>query len=158
MTGWRNWASFRIYPEGKKFSSLSPWGPDCLPLLAVPCTYNPFLPGTESLTYNTPLLLPSLDFHLLQHNEWLAGWDLQRLPCSCALGNCWAPGYWLTQGLCLTMARRKEHIWPSASSAFQDYLILCLGLIFRFLICVSRKDSCQANLNNHLYKDRSPEQ
>lgn len=53
----------KIYPVGKESSSLSPWGPWQTPSLGTSPPYtHPFLSGTESLTYLTPLF-PSLDFY-----------------------------------------------------------------------------------------------
>lgn len=69
------------------------------------------------------------------------------------------------------MARRKDHTWPPASSAFQDYVTsgadfqvsyLCLkkGVVRptkTLRVNIVLRNRTVITLNNHLYKDRSPE-
>lgn len=85
------------------------------------CAIHPFLIWSR-LTYLTRTLhsLPSLGFYLTQNWEQLARWDLiQTLQCSCALRNCWSPGYLLEDFVLFWL--EGAHL-AQASWAFQHYL------------------------------------
>lgn len=127
-------------------------GPDCLPLLALPCTYTLSYPGQKVLPTTLHYFFPHWTS---TYSSIMSDW-LGEISKGCRVAVPW------------------ETVGPLDTDLLKDFVLLWLegahlaislfglpglrlGLIFRFLICASRKDSCQAYLNNHLYKDRSPE-
>lgn len=136
--GWRNWTSIRIYPEGKKSISLSPWGPNCFPLLALPAIY--------ILSYLGQKVLPTTLHYFFPH--WTSTY-------SSSIRNDWLGE--ISKGCCVAVP--WETVGPLDTDLLKDFVllwlgeritsghqplqpsrtILRLGLIFRFFICASKK-------------------